>query len=404
MSESSDISGSGALARRPAPSPSIVVVSVGLSLAVGLTAAPREARAEGEGLQGPRTLVIRSGIDGADLVDRLADALIVTLRAEGIDVRLPVRPQPPPDETEALARAIESYENLRPREAREAVEALLARADRTGGRGLTRADLVRALMVLASSARVLGDDEAVGAALDRALVIDPDLELSPSLYPPWLRELLDARRGLRGEAPAATLVVQVRPAGARLYIDGRALPAGTERLVLAAGPHLVRVTADAFVPFGRRVELEAGENRLEVELRPDHRAVLARPGAPGEPVDGLEEAGRALGAPVLLVEITADEEGPGFEVTARDLATGRRAAVTAPEGEAPEAVAAHLVEGLNATGVEFPAPEPADRGRRRRAVWIASGTAAAVVVAVLVGVLAAAPWDDEDVVEGRWRR
>jgi hypothetical protein len=369
-------------------------------LAVALTLRSTEAHAQE--LEGPRTLVVRAAAGYEELMSQLADALVVTLRAAGVDARIPERPMPPPDESEALDAATEAYENLSPQEARHQIEALLARADRSGGEGLTRDELIRALLLLASSARVLGDEAALQAALDRALVVEPALELSPMLHPPWLRELLEARRSLRANAPRATLVILGEPAGACLTIDGQPHDSRPEGVRLSPGAHLLRVTTEGYLAFGRRVDLEPGVTRISAELEPDHLEILANPGAPGEPVESLDEAARALGAPALLVEIALYESR--LEAVATDMETGREASVTSSVTELPEVIAARLVEELTADSLEDPEPEPPRSRRSARIAWIVSGVTLAVVTSVVVGLLVAAPWEGEDTVEARWHR
>lgn len=161
-----------------------------------------------------------------------------------------------------------------------------------------------AARALAATAVTLAKQERYQEALDlftKAYAIDPDPVLLFNIaylhekmgklyeaFEAWERYLaVETAEGPRKDAAAriealrprtpGRLVLEGGPAGARILVDGRA--AGTvpsPALDLAAGDHVVRLTADGHDPQGRTVTLEPGRTTSV-------RIELARTAPPLEP-------------------------------------------------------------------------------------------------------------------------
>ncbi|WP_018110681.1 PEGA domain-containing protein [Thermus igniterrae] len=120
------------------------------------------------------------------------------------------------------------------------------------------------------------------------------------------------------------LVLEARPEGAEVYVDGRAVGRAPLRLTLEAGLHEVRVVAPGYSEYRAQVEVRPGESlRLFVELVP-LRAVLelylnveARVFLNGEEV-GLARGGYLrLEAPLGEHELTL--VAPGYRTLVQTL-------------------------------------------------------------------------------------
>lgn len=105
----------------------------------------------------------------------------------------------------------------------------------------------------------------------------------------------------------ALLTVQTRPADAKVSVDGVAVAAGTRRLELKPGRHVVRVVRDGYAPQDRLVVAAAAVHEsIVVELSPEPeppRVVRARKHALGWGGAALAAGvvGIAAGIPLLVI-------------------------------------------------------------------------------------------------------
>ncbi len=317
--------------------------------------------------------------------ERLADAVALALRARGIEASRPPPPSsaPAPD-VDALRDARLAYGNLHPDETRRTLAALLARLDANGGAGLSRADLLDALLLDAMAAQALGDDAAADGALDRALVVEPDLALDPAQYPPTLRQRLATRRAARSDPTTmATIVVRDAPPSATVYIDGEALPASKRSATVTPGPHLLRVEAPGFEPHARRLDVAAPTTVVPVTLAVDAGARLHGRTDPGRSPDAsLRAAARALGGSLLLVDLVSAPTGT--RVVLDDVSAGRRVQIAASPSDVrhPAFLAARLARALSTS------PTRSTVGGIPARVWWVSAGAAAVAIAAVALIVA----------------
>ena len=330
-------------------------------------------------------VVVRSGLASRSAAQALGPALVRELASRGLTGALPPPAPPPTDETDSLSDAESAYANLRPADARQALDALLARLDASGGEGVHREQLLAALLLHALSCFATAAPEQADASLDRALTIDPNLAPDESLYPPALRQRLAERRATRPDNALWTLRVDGAPEGAIIVVDAEPLSAGARQVDLASGQHVVAVRARGHTPFIETVTVEAMATSLHVALSADPADTLRNPGEPSGDLSRLVAAARTFGRSLIVVDVHA--AGRHLRVTAVDHERHRTAQAVGDLARI-DGIAAELADSLTerpvAPFVESP-DEEADPWP-----WIV-GTAGGVVLvglATLAVVLA----------------
>lgn len=244
--------------------------------------------------------------------------------------------------------------------AERAAVQLLARIDNGTVVVEDEALLLRAFIRAAQVFDGRGNDHAADRALERASAVRPGFELSAVEFPP---SLLERRARLETSAARVTLSWTGLPEGAHVTVDGS--PTRASQVELAAGFHVVRVTAAGHAPLQRAYEVLADQT-LELPLEIDPERLHALPHG---------EAQRYLtlhGAHALRLQVTTTADGR----RARLQVPGESSvSVVAPLDEQPAALAARLM-----TEREAQQDQQADEEvRRRRRRWIASSAAVAVV-------------------------
>jgi hypothetical protein len=159
--------------------------------------------------------------------------------------------------------------------------------------------------------------------------LDPGrTELDPGEYRPRVVSLYRKSRPSRANS---TLEVAVTPAGAHIWIDGRAIGrAPLEASGLAPGPHWVVASAAGRQPRGQLVTAEAGKKRaveLELAARPaaDRIAELRRALVSTSSRDELEAGAAELAAAadvdvmVLVRARSGTVEGAAFDTARGEL-------------------------------------------------------------------------------------
>jgi len=156
--------------------------------------------------------------------------------------------------------------------------------------------------------------------------------LDPGRYRPHVVALF-AQAAARVDDPSSPLRIATEPAGARLWLDGRALSASPVRLdPITSGPHWVVASAPGRRPRGAIVDLDPAERRpthlsfalqrrgaaeRAAELR---RALAAADGA-GELRAGAAALARAAGLDLLVLVRAQDGrlEGASFDARTSQL-------------------------------------------------------------------------------------
>jgi hypothetical protein len=343
------------------------------------------APARGPALAGarPGAVIVRAEPSLAPEVERVAGALQIALAVRGLTVvpRGDADERAAGDADEALDAAEEQFYALEPAAAaarvRDAIEGM--EDGRFGA--IDRGVLLRALLLLAQSELALDHGAEADAALDRALAVDPALALDPARYSPVLREHLEARRATRGES-VATLRIEGAPGGAAVWIDGEARPGASDAVRLPPGRHVLRVEAAGYEPLTQAVEVGAAGALTRVELERTPRSVGAIAGPPGF---SLAEAASSAIAERHWSAWVLDATPSGGAVMYRLFRPEEDAAVEQAfaVGTSPAEVARALLVTLDEHLAER--LEAARARRRRRAIGWATGAAAAVAGAAVLG-------------------
>ncbi len=196
------------------------------------------------------------------------------------------------DPQAALTLCTQAEVELRPLLHRDEARLLLAQSLRT--KGLILLFLERA--------------EPATAAFASSSFLDPDFVPPAEEWPPRARLLYgDALAKLRQAAPGA-LSVQVTPAAARVYVDGREVGLGSTTLrEIKPGNHFLLVTCPGHASFAGAVEI-AGDGKLSdapVFLQADQPAAL-RAGATAALAAAWETADEEVVVRQLAALLAAD--------------------------------------------------------------------------------------------------
>jgi hypothetical protein len=274
-------------------------------------------------------------------------------------------PAPPAavETSKVLQRAIDAYDALRYDEARADLDQARDLVDRTGGAGLTKAQLSDLFLYRGLVRVQLGDETGAWDELVAAVIVAPDRVLDRGRFPPKIVELFDrARDETLHKQVAADLEVDA-PTGCTAYVDEIAAPG---KVHLIAGGHWLRVDCPDRTPWGQRVDLPT----LGLHVRAD-----PLPYAPPSEAELLVQA-RVAGARGLVV---AEVHG--------NLATARLVGLDGREHDRRSvSVGADLRPLAVAIGELL---TPATHAPWYQSKWAWAGGAAAIAAIVLVPVTAA---------------
>lgn len=187
----------------------------------------------------------------------------------------------------------------------------------------------------------LGMSAEAEADLQRAVEIEPDLEVDLGEISPKLADLFRAVRDRTVGRIAPTL----EPGDATLLVDGVVRRPREGAVNVLAGVHAVTVERPGFEPFQTELEVAAGERvPLAVDLERTSAVIAVTTALPGAEVlvDGEPRGLTALvePEPVPVAGAAAGETGPEAEALEAETA--------APPPEAPAAPAVLRVDGLQA--------------------------------------------------------
>lgn len=302
--------------------------------------------------------------------DVAAEAAAVAKRAGAVAVdATPVPAALEAADRAALAAGRAAYEALRFEEAVASLDAAARSVERTGGAGLTTAELADLFLYRALSAVQLGRAEPAWEDFVRAATMDPARALDPAELPPRAIEQFERARAHVAALPSAKVQLLGR-ADCQISVDGRAIGAGEQ--VLVQGRHWLAAGCPGARPVQRGFDVVAAAP-MEVT-------------ALGSPVpDGGEEAAlvqaRALGARAFVMVTVRGEMAmlrrlgiDGREQARRPLRLPAGASLAPLGDELNQLIGA--VEGGGATP-----------WYRTRWAWAAAGVVAATAVLLPVMLL-----------------
>ncbi len=270
-------------------------------------------RDSGVGVGSPPLLIFHAPA-GVPAAATARTVLVEVARRRGttlIDLSPPVPAAP--EAGAHLRQAIEAYHGFEPERAATAVEAALAEAERTGGAGLTAAELVDVHIYGALIATEQGAADLAWERFVQAAVLDPTRRLDPVRYPPRVVESFERARAELIDSPRAELQVEVDP-GCALRLDARPLRA-RESITVVRGRHFVQVRCPGFLDYGARMLISEPVRTLRPGLVP------AAPPAPAE-VRGLAR-GRGAAAVISAVVAVSPGASPTLTLTLIEVAGGR---------------------------------------------------------------------------------
>lgn len=262
-----------------------------------------------------------------------------------------------------IKRGIEAYDALRFEDAWAILDEARELADRTGGAGLSQAQLADLFLYRGLVKIQLGDTNAYWDELITSVTIDPVRVLDPARFPPRVQRELDRVHLSLAERKHATLAVDAPPACTTL-IDGAAASAVGSAQPLV-GSHWVYVTCADRAPWGTRVELSGDQ------------LVVARNPALSPPTDDeiLIQA-RTVGAKAFVAIEVRSGVGTARLVGADGRERDRRSVATSGD----------LTRLSDAVRVLL---EPTDRPHWYESRWAWVAGAAVIAAAIAIPVTAA---------------
>jgi len=268
-----------------------------------------------------------------------------------------------PSTGSTLRRGIEAYDALRYDDAWETLDEARAMADRTGGAGLSQAQLADLFLYRGMVRMQQGEQTAYWDELVTSVTIDPVRVLDPARFPPRVASELARVHQALLDRKRATLAVDA-PQGCAVLIDGAPASAVGSAQPLV-GSHWVYVTCADRAPWGTRVELTGDQ------------LVVARNPALAPPTDDeLLIQARTIGARAFLaVEIRSG------------VGTARLVGVDGRERDRRSVAVSGNLAPLAAAVQELLAPLPTTHWYDSRWTWAAG--AAALAAAILIPVTAA---------------
>jgi hypothetical protein len=163
-----------------------------------------------------------------------------------------------------------AYDNLELDRAVKLLERAMAAAERNPAAPIDPAAYRRGLTYLGASRVLTGDMAGGRRAFRRLVAFDPEAALDPMVFPPSLVETYEAVAAKVRRLESGSLRVDSRPAGARVWVDGRERGHSPLRVEgLLGGPHRVRLALRGHRATGRMVQVQPGQQAaVDLQLTP----------------------------------------------------------------------------------------------------------------------------------------
>ncbi len=211
-----------------------------------------------------------------------------------------------------VASAKENYFLFRQREAEKDIDGAISllegrSLDRSSGPSSLDAYLTKAMIAVSA-----GDEGGADGALEKAIAIDPFLDIGTVDYPPRLVErFAEVKEGM-GDVARGSLVVRSRPAGADVYLNGIMQGTAPVKLEgLPVGDYALSVAANRYLPDERTVTISpGGTSRVKSKLRWDEGSIDSPGGNGGDDLVAGLRAADALRVDRVVV-LDADAAGDG---------------------------------------------------------------------------------------------
>jgi hypothetical protein len=275
----------------------------------------------------------------------------------------------PADTASIVRRGIAAYDALQIADAVKLLDDARAAADRSGGNGLSQAELSDLFLYRALVKTQQGDATGAWEELTSSVIVAPTRVLDPARFPPRVAaEIERARIAVAGRG-TATLTIDAPP-GCAVIIDGiDAGKAATPRII---GPHWVHVGCSDRAPWGARVEVTADAT---ISAR---NVPIAAPTA-----DEMLIQARTAGARAFVA----------VEVGNR-IATARLVGADGRERDRRTVAVTASLTPLAAAVRELLAPPRIVETRWYQSKWVWAAGAAVIAAAILVPITAATAGDN----------
>jgi hypothetical protein len=284
--------------------------------------------------------------------------------------------EPPPRTTRHLARAIDAYLAFDYRGTLEHVAAGVTEVRRTGGHGLSSAEISDLFLYRGFALAELGDEAGAWEALVRAATLDPTRVLDPARFPPSAVSAFGRAKDAVVAGARAELVVSVDER-CTVAVDGRQVRP-RRPVELPAGEHLVRVECPGLAPYAELVTVAPPRTELVPEIPMP---------APPTPARAAELAGARGVHRALLALVTAGDGAASTLTLVLVDAQGRPRGqvVSRLDRDADVAALAERLLGPADAIVVDPGDARTAGAKRRPWVWAIAGAAAAAAATTLVG-------------------
>ena len=305
-------------------------------------------------------------------VEAARAALAARLRALGIAWldRSPAAASPP-EAPERHRRAVEAYQALRFPEALAELDAAVSEVARTGGDGLSPAELSDLFLYRALTRTQRGDTAPAWDDLVAAATIDPSRLLDPAQFPPRAVESFQRAKDAVALASRGAVTIAA-PDGCAVAIDGRA---GAVTAALPYGAHYARVVCPGRVSWGGVVTVAAATQSIPVvtaaESPPTAAALVALAGELGAASVIAMTVGISADGSATLQVRRVGADGQVDDAVSVALVAG------AASSDAREALDRVLAPVTIPIGPDPLAPTP---WYRRPWLWAAAGAALATAV------------------------
>jgi hypothetical protein len=326
--------------------------------------------------EAPPLILFHAPPDAPDSVRASRDALDQLARRRGTAlIDLSPRKTAAPRAGEQLRRAVEAYQDFRYDQALAALERGIAEATRTGGAGLSPAELSDLFIYRALVHTQRGDTASAWEDFLAAATLAPSRRLDPVRFSPRVIESFGrAVETVAAEEPI-NLTVEA-PAACTVVIDGRALT-DLRTVALRRGLHYARVECPEHRPFAARFTVDAGTTTLRPKIVP----------VPAPDRDRALAEARRRGATSLIWAVATGDDSPTITLHLIDATTGKeRARVFGKPGS--KGGAAALVRAAEQLIDQVVSPAPplvVHEGRRwYQNPWLWGAAGAAVATAILL--------------------
>lgn len=160
---------------------------------------------------------------------------------------------------QSFEKATLAYNSLDLNETVEHLNKAIGNYERVAGYITDTKKVADAMMLLAATHILRGEQKQGTEWLSRAVALDAEVEPDPRVFNPNMRQIFQQTVAGLEKSPRGSISVSSNPSYARVYLDGRfAGVAPTTLENLTEGPHLVRLIREGYRPWGGLTKVVGG--------------------------------------------------------------------------------------------------------------------------------------------------